>query len=230
MFWQEDKAEGEAYKVPDDVQDLLFKIDCKTLPLDHGYALSEQIVAHLPWMKDEPLAAIHQIHVAESANGWMRPEDPETEVLCVSHRTKMTIRLPAHRFEDAQALVGKTLDIGGYPLTVGRFSKRKLSKLTTIFARYLDTDGRDDDTLFLETVHGQLLDKGINVKKMMSGRLIRHQMDTGEILTRKLMISDLEVEESVLLQQQGLGDKQLLGIGIFLPHKGIDAVNKKQQN
>lgn len=230
MFWQEDKADGEAYKVPDDVQDLLFKIDCKTLPLDHGYALSEQIVAHLPWMKDEPQAAIHQIHVAESANGWMRPEDPETEVLCVSHRTKMTIRLPAQRFDDAQALVGKTLDIGGYPLTVGKFSTRKLSKLTTIFARYLDTDGSDDETLFLETVHGQLLDKGIKVKKMMSGRLIRHQTDKGEILTRKLMISDLEVEESVLLQQQGLGNKQLLGIGIFLPHKGIDAVNKKQQN
>ena len=31
-------------------------------------------------------------------------------------------------------------------------------------------------------------------------------------------------------QQQGLGDKQLLGIGIFMPHKGIDAVNKKQEN
>ena len=229
MFWQEDKDEGTAYVVPDDVQDLLFKIDCKTLPLDHGYALSEQILQHLPWMKDEPQAAIHQIHVAESANGWMRPEDPETEVLCVSHRTKMTIRLPQHRFDDAQALVGKTLDIGGYPLTVGRFSTRKLSKLTTIFARYLDTEGSEDEEQFLQSVHRQLLDKGVKVKKMMSGRLMKHQTSDGEILTRKLMISDLEVEESVLLQQGGLGDKQLLGIGIFMPHKGIDAVNKKQE-
>ncbi len=230
MFWQEDKDEGGAYQVPEDVQDLLFRIDCKTLPLDHGFELSEQIVSHLPWMKDEPQAAIHQIHVAESANGWMRPEDPETEVLCVSHRTRMTLRLPAHRFADAQALVGKTLEIGGYPLKVGKFSTRKLSKLTTIFARYLDTDGSEDEALFLQNVHRQLLDKGIKVKKMMSGRLMKHRTDQGEILTRKLMISDLEVEESVLLQQQGLGDKQLLGMGIFMPHKGIDAVNKKQQN
>lgn len=230
MYWQEDKADGEAYKVPDDVQDLLFKIDCKTLPLDHGYALSEQIVTHLPWIKDEPQSAIHQIHVAESANGWMRPENPETEVLCVSHRTKMTIRLPAHRFDDARALIGKTLEIGGYPLTVGKFSTRKLSKLTTIFARYLDTGGTEDEALFLEDIHRQLQQKGINVKKMMSGKLVKHRVGQEDILTRKLMISDLEVEESVLLQQDGLGDKQLLGMGIFLPHKGIDAVNKKQQN
>ena len=230
MFWQEDKDDGGVYEVPDDVQDLLFRIDCKTLPLDHGFDLSQQIIQHLPWMKDEPQAAIHQIHVAESANGWMRPEDPETEVLCVSHRTKMMLRLPQHRFDDAQSLVGKTLEIGGYPLTVGRFTTRKLSKLTTIFARYLDTGGLEDESRFLQNVHAQLLGKGIKVKKMMSGRLMKHRTDDGEILTRKLMISDLDVEESVLLQQNGLGDKQLLGIGIFMPHKGIDAVNKKQSN
>ncbi len=230
MFWQEDKDEGTAYQVPDDVQDLLFKIDCKTLPLDHGYTLSEQILEHLPWMKDEPQAAIHQIHVAESANGWMRPEDPETEVLCVSHRTKMTIRLPQHRFADAKSLIGMKLDIGGYPLTVGPFRTRKLSKLTTIFARYLDTGGTTDEQQFLENVHKQLLEQGIQVKKMMSGKLLKHQTENGEILTRKLMISDLEVEQSVHLQQAGLGDKQLLGMGIFMPHKGIDAVNKKQEN
>jgi CRISPR-associated protein Cas6 len=160
----------------------------------------------------------------------MRPEDPETEVLCVSHRTKMTLRLPQHRLEDAKALTGKTLDIGGYPLTVGRYTTRKLSKLTTIFARYIDTEGSEDETEFLEHMLQLLRDKDIRVKKMLSGRLMKHQTEEGVLLTRKLMISDLDVQESVLLQEQGLGDKQLMGLGIFLPHKGIDAVNKKQQN
>ena len=230
MFWQEEKATAETYTVPDDVVDVLFKLSCKTLPLDHGDALSQQIIQHLPWIEQEPQAAIHQVHVAESANGWMRPDNPETDVLCVSRRTKLTIRLPKTRLEDAGALVGQTLNIAGHTLTVGEFTTRPLSKLTTIFARYVDTGGSEDESEFLHNVHQQLTAMGIKVKKMMSGKLVVHHTAQGDIMTRKLMLSDLDIEESVQLQQQGIGDKQLLGIGIFLPHKGIDAVNKKQED
>lgn len=229
MFWQEDDDREDIEQVPDHVQDLLFSIECKTLPLDHGFALSREIQQHLPWIAEQPGAAIHQIHVAESANGWIRPEDPEQEVLCVSRRTKMTIRLPQNRFEDARRLVGKTLDIEGHPVKVGEYHTRKLSRLTTIFARYMDTQGITDDHQFLHNMAQKLLQLDIKVKKMMSGKLLTHQTPAGPLLTRKLMISDLDVSQSLLLQEQGLGDKQLMGIGIFIPHKGIDAVNKKQQ-
>jgi CRISPR-associated protein Cas6 len=229
LFWQQDDDEAENVPVTDDVIDLLFKIDCRSLPLDHGYVLSEQIVGHLPWLKDEPMAAIHQIHVAESANGWMRPDNPETEQLHVSRRTKMILRLPSSRLDDARALTGKTLDIGGHSLTVGDFSTRSLSRLTTIFARYIDTRGSEDEAEFLRAMHARLLDMGIKVKKMMSGRLLRHHTPEGPILTRKLMVSDLDVHQTLMLQKQGIGDRQLMGLGIFIPHKGIDAVNKKQE-
>ena len=230
MFWQEDDDTSDVEQLNDDVQDLLFSIDCKTLPLDHGFTLSQQIRQYLPWIADESRAAIHQIHVAESANGWMRPDDPEQDVLCVSRRTKMTIRLPQSRLEDAQALVGKTLDINGHSLKVGDFHTRKLSRLTTIFARYMDTGGIEDEPEFLNNMAKQLQQLDIRVKKMMSGKLQQHQSPDGPILTRKLMISDLEVAQSLMLQEQGMGDRQLMGIGIFIPHKGIDAVNKKQQS
>ncbi len=229
MYWQEDDNKGEKFQVPEDVVDLLFKIECKSLPLDHGFVLSEQILRHIPWIQDEPHAAIHQIHVAESANGWMRPENSETEVLYVSRRTKMIIRLPSTRLEDIKELSGKTLDIDGHALKVGGFTTRKLSRLTTIFARYMDTQGIEDENQFLQNMHQQLLDKNIKVKKMLSGKLASHKTDQGVLMTRKLMVSDLDVTESILLQEQGLGDKQLLGMGVFMPHKGIDAVNKEQE-
>jgi len=229
LFWQEDEDPHEAIVNTDDVLDLLFRIDCRSLPLDHGYSLSQQILFNLPWMVEEPVAAIHQIHVAESANGWVRPEDPDTEQLHVSRRTKMVLRLPAHRLDDARALTGKTLDVDGHALTVGDFTTRKLSRLTTIFARYIDTGGSEDENQFLLAMHQRLLDRGIKVKKMMSGKLLRHQTPDGVILTRKLMISDLDVHQTLELQKQGIGDHQLMGLGIFLPHKGIDAVNQKQE-
>ena len=228
LYWQEDEDQ-EDIELPRTVQDLLFRIDCRTLPLDHAEALSDQICRHLPWLEDEPQAAIHLIHVAESANGWIRPEDPDNELLHVSRRTRMTLRLPSHRFGDARALVGQRLDIAGHPLTVGDFHLRPLSKLTTIFARHVDTGGTEDEAEFMRQVARELKERGIKVKKMMPGKLHRHRSAAGDILTRKLMLSDLQIPESLQLQEQGLGSRQLMGMGIFLPHKGIDAVNKKQQ-
>ena len=46
------------------------------------------------------------------------------------------------------------------------------------------------------------------------------------LLTRSLMLADLTLEESLRLQQQGLGTHRHMGCGIFIPHKGIDAVKK----
>ena len=39
------------------------------------------------------------------------------------------------------------------------------------------------------------------------------------------MIADLSKENSVLLQDAGLGDGRIYGCGIFLPHKSVDAVS-----
>ena len=57
--------------------------------------------------------------------------------------------------------IGKTLDIDGHSLTVGDFSTRKLSDLTTIFARYVDTEGVEDEQVFLLAMQKLLLEKPV---------------------------------------------------------------------
>jgi CRISPR/Cas system CSM-associated protein Csm4 (group 5 of RAMP superfamily) len=39
------------------------------------------------------------------------------------------------------------------------------------------------------------------------------------------MLADLELEESLKLQEAGLGPGRKLGCGLFLPQKGIKPVN-----
>jgi hypothetical protein len=46
------------------------------------------------------------------------------------------------------------------------------------------------------------------------------------VRTRSLMLADLTVEESVRLQQSGLGPLRQLGCGLFLPHKGISELHQ----
>jgi len=218
MYWQESK-DNERFTVPDDIVDVVYGIRCRSLPVDHAYALSRAIQAALPWFNGEERAGVHTIHVAESGNGWMRPDDPNA-LLHLSRRTKLVLRVPKSRIDDAGRLTGQTLDIQGNPLQVETASARPLSDLTTLFARYIVSEAADENA-FLQDALKQLNDMGIRPKKMLCGleRIILTPQRS--IRTRSLMLAELSQPESIRLQQQGLGSERKLGCGLFIPHKDI---------
>ncbi len=221
MFWNEDRDEKIEYQVPDRVQDVIFRIECKSIPQEHAHALAEALQAALPWLADEPEAGIHPLLGAESGNGWERPD---TEVLYLSRRQRLTLRLPKHRLDDVAALVGQTLDIDGHPLTVGRFTTRKLSDLPTLFAKGVVTDPGQSETEFLEQVAEQLRAMDIRIRKMMCGKEGQIAVPDGTLHTRSLMLAELDREESVRLQEKGIGPGRQYGCGLFLPQKDIKPV------
>lgn len=225
MFWSDDNNAKKEFVIPDDVVDMSYKLECKTLPLDHAQALSDAIQAALPWFAQEAQTGLHLIHVAESGNGWYRPEDPDNEVLCLSRRTRMTLRLPRHRVDDAHALTGQTLDIDGYELTVREASIKPLSALPTLFARYVMAEEHQDEHAFLGRMAETLREMEVPVKKLMAGKQHRMRMADGPVFTRSLMVADLSPEDAVKLQQEGIGPGRKFGCGLFLPQKGIKPVN-----
>ncbi|MBI5782789.1 MAG: type I-MYXAN CRISPR-associated protein Cas6/Cmx6, partial [Gammaproteobacteria bacterium] len=200
MYWQEAK-ENERYIVPDDIVDVVFSIQCRTLPVDHSYSLSLAISKALPWFADEAHAGLHTIHVAESGNGWMRPDSPDA-LLHLSRRTKLMLRLPKQRIEDAGKLTGQTLDIGGNTMQVEKAIVKPLSTLTTLFSRYIFASEDLDETAFMREAEAQLADIGVRPKKMLCGIERVIATPDREIHTRSLMLADLTVEESVRLQQR----------------------------
>lgn len=227
MFWSDENDKKKGFSIPDDVVDLSFRIKCPTLPLDHAHAFSTSLLEILPWLEEEEYAAIHLIHGAASGNGWFRPEDVKSELLHLSRRTRMRLRLPNHRLDDARALTGKTLDITGHSLEVGESDVLLLSSLSTLFARYIVTSEDLDETQFLEEAARELKSIGVSTRKLLGG--ITHALDFpgGPVFTRSLMVAELEPEQSVRLQQAGLGEGRTIGCGIFLPHKGIKAVKEE---
>ncbi len=227
MFWNEDE-EVKEFQVSDDVVDLAYKFRCPALPLDHAHALSCELLRVLPWLEDEPHAGVHLIHGAASGNGWYRPEDPSTQLLHLSRRSRMRLRVPQHRLEEARALTGQSLDIDGHVIEVGDSTVFRLTSLSTLFARYVITDDDKDEAGFLEDAVQQLQAIGIPCRKLLGGITHSMQFPDGPVHTRSLMVADLEPEQSVKLQQVGLGAGRSYGCGLFLPHKGIKPV--KQDN
>lgn len=229
MYWQDEKKENQRYVVPDDVVDIFYDIRCRTLPVDHAYALQQGLRHACPWLEQEEGVGVHSIHVAESGNGWMRPENA-ADLLHLSRRTKLVLRIPKQRLADAGQLSGKQLDVAGHSLDVGESSVRPLSPLTTLFARYVAADDNgDDEDAFMQSAAGLLQALGIRPKKMLCGlgRTIRTPEKL--IRTRSLMLADMDREDSVKLQQQGLGRWRQLGCGLFIPHKDLHEVGQKQE-
>ena len=225
MVWNDTTV--EKYQVPEDVVDLLFKINCPQLPLDNAYALSQAVVAVLPWLADEDVAGIHLIRGAETANGWQRPED---SVLHLSKRTRFILRLPQTRLAAAHALVNQTLNIDGYTMHIGAAHVRPLSALTTVFARQVVTRQDDSESEFTDRSVARLETQGIVVNKLLCGRLHTLHTPAETLYVRSMLLADLQVEHSVLLQQRGLGSHLKLGCGIFVPHKSIQSVHDITEN
>lgn len=225
MLWEDSEKKAD-YVVPDNVVDLFFKIDCKQIPTMHAWELSQALLEILPWLADEPEAAIQQIHGATTGNGWERPSDDE--IMHLSKRTRMHLRVPKHRVDDASLLTGKVLDIAGYTVTVGEVMVKPLSPISTLLARYVVVpDGMDEDEL-LAWVVSEFARRDIKLRKVLCG--ISHTIRTPDrsIETRSLMIADLDNALSIALQERGVGSHRHLGCGIFIPHKGIKAVAENE--
>lgn len=221
MYWDE-SSDRHNIVIPDKIVDLVFAIRCRSLPVDHAWALWEALEAELPWLAQESGAGVHPIYVAGSQNGWMRPENPD-DLLHLSRRTKLSLRVPKARAEEAGALAGKTLQVAGFDMVIQQASERPLSALTTIFSRHVACQGEDEQQ-FMEMVLNELRERGIRPRKMLPGRGHVIRTPAGNLATRSLMLSGLTVEDSFRLQEQGLGQQQHLGCGLFIPHKGIDEV------
>jgi len=221
MFWEDEDDKTLPFKSPDNVFDVMFSMKCKSLPIDHAWTLSEQIQQYFPWIADETNAGIHQIHVAESNNGWIRPEE-ENALLFPSRRTKLIIRIPSNKFSELETLSGKTLEIEGHHINVGKYKKRSLGNAGVIFSRYMQINPQLSEDDFLMQVAEEIKTKtNTTVKKMLCGRRNKLKTPDGIIDTIHLMIADLDDETSMTLQQEGLGLGRELGCGLFLPHKSI---------
>jgi len=223
MYWEESDNKQHV-TVPDDVVDLVYRIECKSLPVDHAHSLAEAIADTLSWFPEEELAGLHPVHIPDSGNGWMRSEDPH-EIMHLSRRTRLILRVPRHRVEDAHALTGKALDINGHEIKVGAASEKPLVAITTLFSRYLPSPETSTEEDFLAESARQLRERGIMVRKMLCGKT--HSVGTaeGRQHTRSLMLADLSIDDSFRLQRNGLGNLQHLGFGVFIPHKDIAEVS-----
>ncbi len=202
--------------------DLAFIVDCKTLIYDHAYELSNQITKILPWLDENNLNGIHMLHGPGEGNGWVRST---AEKIFLSKRTRLIIRIPKEKIELTKKLEGTELKVFDDILLIGKSYEKPLMPTKDLFSKFVAVNNKISEEEFLVKTENELLEIGISPKNVICGKTNSLQIGSEIKFTRSLMLPGLSKQESLLVQDIGLGEDRIFGCGLFLPHKSIDAIS-----
>lgn len=197
---------------PDAAVDVVFPLDGLTLPRDHAQALQQALCAQFPWLAAEALAGVHSIKLVPGN------EDPAL----LSRRARLLLRVGVRRAQELMALAGFDLDVKGHALRLGAPHLRELHPHATLYAYKVASESADEVAL-MATLERELAALGVGGERVC-GKRQRMLISGAAVDTFSLMLHALPPEQSLRLQQHGLGPHRLLGCGIFVPHKSAAAV------
>ncbi len=193
-----------------DMVDVVFALAGGTLPHEHRNALAAALSARLPWLAGDERSGIHRLNlVAGSADADL-----------VSPRTRLALRLPRERAEQAGALAGTDLDVAGHRLHLGPARRRELLPHGTVYAHLVAT-GAADEAAFLRQVGEELAAMAVRARPIC-GRWRTAQVPV--VTGCSLMLDGLSPEHALRVMERGLGRHRQLGCGLFVPHRSAAPV------
>ncbi len=192
--------------------DVVFALDAQALSREHAQALQQALCAQWPWLSADPGAGIHPIKLV--------PGNEEPALL--SRRARLLLRVGAQRVDELLALPGLELVVAGQRLRLGAAHVRELQPHATLYAYKVAADSADEVS-FMATLARELAQLAIGGEPVC-GKRQRMAVAGGVQHTFSLMLHQLSPQQSLRLQQHGLGPHRLLGCGLFVPHKSAAAV------
>ena len=190
--------------------DVGFALDGASLPREHRCALADALESSLPWLIGLPGAGMHRLNFSAS-------DGPD---LLLARRTRLRLRVPRERANDAATLAGRVLQVGGRRLRVTAAQPRELLPHNTLYAHAVAADTQDEGE-FLIAVQAELERLGVQARPICG----RHQVWEGDqVQGFSLMLDGLTIENSLRILESGLGPQRRLGCGLFVAHRSAHAV------
>lgn len=200
--------------------ELAFLLTGDTLPVDHGYALYGALSRVLPEVHTDALpVAVGSVHGSPTGNGKLR----------IGECSRLRIRAPASLIGALLPLAGKALDVDGCRLRIGVPSVYPLVPAPLLSAAMVTIKNAVEPDAFLAAVRADLV--ALDIKGRPELPIIEDKTSphAGKPRRRVLRIKDnvivgyalrvggLTAEESLLLQERGLGGRRKMGCGWFTP-------------
>ncbi len=195
--------------------DLAFALQAqKLIPADHGYAVYGATSRMVPEVHSENGVGIHPICGRQVGD----------RRLMLMPWSSLTFRLPDGQLAPLLKLAGKSLRVDAAALRVGVPQVRALTPASALRSRLVvikvkDTKATDLDVeTFAASARRQLDELGVSNEAILTaGKRRTLRIKHREIVGYEVLIEGLTAEESLALQEQGLGGRRHMGCGVFVP-------------
>jgi len=230
------RVQGTA--IPADHGYLLFQAITKLIPDLHppGQTIGEveNVSSSSVHIVDSEVGPLWKTAFVHPINGQLSGD----RMLRISPKSRLTLRLDSDRISEILPLAGKTLRLGKDAILVGTPTIYALKPAPRLYSRLVVIRGYTEPAGFLEAAGRQLKALGIiqgklslplrKGKSSFEGKTVRdinqpsfikrtiHIKDK-EVVGFAVEVSELAAEESLLLQEKGVGGRQHFGCGVFIP-------------
>lgn len=193
--------------------ELKFPVTGKYLPADHNYGLYAGFVHLIPELRQQKTVSILTIPGVGDKQG----------KILLTEQSCLRIRLPISRIPLVYQLAGKRFCVGKHEIQIGIPQATSLRPAPKMKARIVTIKGYQEPESFLEAVKRQLNELEISGRVIIpldrDGNYIRKtiKIQRFTVVGFTVQISELTEENSVKLQEIGVGGKRHMGCGFFLP-------------
>lgn len=195
------------------------------LPADNAYFLYAAISRVLPWLHESNAIGIHPL----------RGRLVGHRSLLLPKRSSLTFRTPVDAIGRLLPLAGQTLTVAGVGLQVGTPEIRPLKPASTVASGLVTIRGFQEPDSFLAAVQRQLVEMDVSgVPRLITrrygtafeaggvggkGEWVRRtlRLKDREIVGFALEVGELSVQDSLKLQEAGLGGRRKFGCGVLVP-------------
>ena len=196
--------------------DLCFPVLGAQIPADHGYLLYSAVSRLLPAAHQADGYGIHPIRGRQLGG----------RTLQLTEHSRLVIRTEAEQIARFLPLAGKQLCLLDRNLRIGVPQVRSLvpavalrSRLVTI--KLPDVAAQSADAAaeaFRAAALRQLGELGISAEAQLSlGKRRTLRIKDKEVVGYEVLVEGLTAEESIVIQERGLGGRRRMGCGVFVP-------------
>lgn len=206
--------------------DLAFRITGTVVPADQGCALYAALSGAIPDAHEQESVAILPINGRLAGN----------RKVSLHRQSRLTLRIPSDFIGLFLRLSGKQLDLHGHRVMVGVPEVRCLRASSTLRSRLVVIKGFMEPEAFLDAVRRQLHETAVSGQCELVLRRSTTSSDSGiprrqdqspyvrrtlrihgrEIVGYAVSVHSLSDEDSIRLQEQGIGGRRRFGCGIFV--------------
>ena len=198
--------------------DLVFSLTGQSLPLDNGYIVYSALSRICPAIHQLENISIHPIAGIPEPSKQLR----------LTQRSNLQIRLPVDLIPCIyESLAGQTFSIGQNQFQLGIPEHNPLHPFPDLYSRLVIIRPFQEPQRFLDAAKRQLerlnIQGTITLSTRANGqpqcRQLTIENKTGIFPVRGfgVQVTDLNTEDSITLQKYGIGGKQKMMCGVFVP-------------